>query len=167
MNMTTELYSVKKEMVTQMDPIDILLVEDNPADIRLTREVFKECRISNRLWLARDGIEAMELLQGEEGKAPAVTPDLILLDLNMPRMDGREVLDAVKRDQRLKTIPVVVLTTSEAELDVLRSYQLGANAYITKPVDLEQFIRVVHTIEDFWLMVVKLPPKPERTTEAC
>lgn len=150
-----------------MDPIDILLVEDNPADIRLTQEVFKECRISNRLWLARDGIEAMELLRGEEDKAPAVTPDLILLDLNMPRMDGREVLDAVKRDQRLKTIPVVVLTTSEAEQDVLRSYQLGANAYITKPVDLEQFIRVVHTIEDFWLMVVKLPPKPGRPDAGC
>ena len=139
-----------------MEPIDILLVEDNPADIRLTQEVFRDCKMANRMQVARDGLEAMELLRQESG----VTPDLILLDLNMPRMDGREVLDELKKDQRLKTIPVIVLTTSDAEQDILRSYQLGTNAYITKPVDLDQFVRVVKSIEDFWLAVVKLPPKP-------
>lgn len=142
-----------------MEPIDILLVEDNPADIRLTQEVFRDCKVSNRLQVARDGLEAMSLLRGEGG-GEAIMPDLILLDLNMPRMDGREVLDELKKDERLKTIPVIVLTTSEEEQDVLRSYQLGANSYITKPVDLGQFVRVVRSIEDFWLMVVKLPPKP-------
>jgi len=141
-----------------MEAIDILLVEDNPADIRLTQEVFRDCKMANRLQVARDGLEAMELLRDKTGDG--VMPDLILLDLNMPRMDGREVLEELKKDQRLKTIPVIVLTTSEAEQDILRSYQLGTNAYITKPVDLGQFVRVVRTIDDFWLAVVKLPPKP-------
>jgi len=140
-----------------MEPIEILLVEDNPADARLTREVFRECRIANRLRVARDGIEAMALLREPGSEA---MPDLILLDLNMPRMDGREVLDAIKQDQRLRTIPVVVLTTSDAEQDVLHSYQLGANAYLTKPVDLNQFVRVVQIIENFWLAAVRLPPRP-------
>lgn len=144
-----------------MEPINILLVEDNPADIRLTQEVFRDCKVANRLRVARDGLEAMSFLRGEGGGEEAgVLPDLILLDLNMPRMDGREVLDELKKDERLKTIPVIVLTTSDTEQDVLRSYQLGANSYITKPVNLDQFIRVVHSIEDFWLAMVKLPPKP-------
>jgi CheY-like chemotaxis protein len=144
-----------------MEPINILLVEDNPADIRLTQEVFRDCKVANRLRVARDGLEAMSFLRGENGGEEAgVLPDLILLDLNMPRMDGREVLDELKKDERLKTIPVIVLTTSDTEQDVLRSYQLGANSYITKPVNLDQFIRVVHSIEDFWLAMVKLPPKP-------
>lgn len=141
-----------------MELIDILLVEDNPADIRLTQEVFRDCKMANRLRVARDGLEAMDMLRGASGDG--VMPDLILLDLNMPRMDGREVLDELKKDARLKTIPVIVLTTSDAEQDILRSYQLGTNAYITKPVDLGQFVRVVRSIEDFWLAVVKLPPKP-------
>lgn len=141
-----------------MELIDILLVEDNPADIRLTQEVFRDCKMANRLRVARDGLEAMDMLRGASGDG--VMPDLILLDLNMPRMDGREVLDELKKDARLKTIPVIVLTTSDAEQDILRSYQLGANAYITKPVDLGQFVRVVCSIEEFWLAVVKLPPKP-------
>jgi len=144
-----------------MGVIDILLVEDNPADIRLTQEVFKDCKVANRLWVARDGLEAMDFLLGKTG-GEAIMPDLILLDLNMPRMDGREVLDELKKDERLKTIPVIVLTTSETEQDILRSYQLGANSYITKPVDLIQFVRVVRSIEDFWLAVVKMPAKPAK-----
>ncbi|MDF1613800.1 response regulator [Desulfurivibrio dismutans] len=141
-----------------VDLINILLVEDNPADICLTREVFADCRLANNLEVARNGLEAMELLRGttEQEKMP----DIILLDLNMPKMDGREVLQELKKDSRLCTIPVIILTTSDAEQDVLRSYQLGVNCYITKPVDLNQFIKVVQTIEDFWLAVVKLPPRP-------
>lgn len=144
------------------DPIDILLIEDNPADIRLTQEAFRDCKVANRLQVARDGLEAMRFLQAKEsGKEDGAMPDLILLDLNMPLMDGWEILTELKNDERLKTIPVIVLTTSETEQDVLRSYQLGANSYITKPVDLVQFIRVIHSIENFWLTMVKLPAKPE------
>lgn len=139
------------------DPIDILLIEDNPADIRLTQEAFRDCKVANRLQVARDGLEAMRFLQL---KASGAMPDLILLDLNMPLMDGWEILTELKNNDRLKTIPVIVLTTSETEQDVLRSYQLGANSYITKPVDLVQFIRVIHSIENFWLTMVKLPAKP-------
>jgi len=138
-------------------PIEILLVEDNPGDVRLTVEGLKESKVRNNLNIARDGVEAMEFLRREGQYVGAVRPDLILLDLNLPRMDGREVLAEIKSDPKLKTIPVVVLTTSGAEQDVLRSYELQANCYITKPVDLEQFIAVVKSIEDFWFTIVTLP----------
>jgi chemotaxis family two-component system response regulator Rcp1 len=137
--------------------IEILLVEDNPGDVRLTVEGLKESKVRNNLHVARDGVEAMEFLRREGQYTGAVRPDLILLDLNLPRMDGREVLAEIKSDPKLKTIPVVVLTTSRAEHDVLRSYELQANCYITKPVDLEQFITVVKSIEDFWFTIVTLP----------
>ncbi len=138
-------------------PIEILLVEDNPGDVRLTVEGLKESKVRNNLHVTRDGVEAMAFLRREGQHARAVRPDLILLDLNLPRMDGREVLSELKSDPKLKTIPVVVLTTSRAEQDVLRSYELQANCYITKPVDLEQFISVVKSIEDFWFSIVTLP----------
>jgi two-component system, chemotaxis family, response regulator Rcp1 len=141
-------------------PLEILLVEDNPGDVRLTVEGLKEGKLRNNLHVARDGVEAMAFLRREGEYADAVRPDLILLDLNLPRMDGREVLTAIKSDASLKTIPVVILTTSRAEQDVLRSYELQANCYITKPVDLEQFITVVKAIEDFWFTIVTLPHHP-------
>lgn len=140
-------------------PIEILLVEDNPGDVRLTVEGLNEGKVRNNLHVAKDGVEALAFLHRESEYADAVRPDLILLDLNLPRKDGREVLVDIKADPDLKTIPVVVLTTSRAEQDVLRSYELQANCYITKPVDLEQFIQVVKSIEDFWLTVVTLPHK--------
>ena len=135
----------------------ILLVEDNPGDVRLTREALKEGKILNELSVVEDGVEALAFLRRKGRYAEAVRPDLILLDLNLPRKDGREVLQEIKGDGVLKTIPVVVLTTSAAERDILKAYDLHANCYITKPVDLEQFIRVVQLIEDFWLTIVKLP----------
>src|SRR6202140_940369 len=138
-------------------PIEILLVEDNPGDVRLTMEGPTESKVRNNLHVAQDGVEAMAVLRREAPHADAVRPDLILLDLNLPRMDGREVLSAIKSDPKLKTIPVVVLTTSRAEQDVLRSYEPQANCYITKPVDLGQFITVVKSIEDFWFTIVTLP----------
>ncbi len=138
-------------------PIEILLVEDNPGDVRLTIEGLKDSKVRNTLHVAQDGVEAMAFLRREGPHAGAARPDLILLDLNLPRMDGREVLSAIKSDVKLKTIPIVVLTTSRAEQDVLRSYELQANCYITKPVDLEQFITVVKSIEDFWFTIVTLP----------
>lgn len=137
--------------------IVILLVEDNPGDIRLTEEALKEGKVRNRLHVAMDGEEAMAFLRKEGEYAGAPMPDLILLDLNLPRKDGREVLAEIKDDDDLKRIPVVVLTTSQAEEDIARSYNLHANCYISKPVDLEQFLNVVHSIEEFWLSVVKLP----------
>ena len=140
--------------------IEILLVEDNPGDVRLTIEGLNEAKVRNNLQVARDGVEALEFLRRQGRFADAVRPDLILLDLNLPRMDGREVLAEVKSDPDLKAIPVVVLTTSSAEQDILHSYQLQANCYITKPVDLEQFIKVVRSIEDFWLTIVRLPNQP-------
>ena len=141
-------------------PIEILLVEDNPGDVRLTVEGLNEGKVRNNLHVAKDGVEVLAFLRREGNYSDAVRPDLILLDLNLPRKDGREVLADIKADPDLKTIPVVVLTTSRAEQDVLHSYQLQANCYITKPVDLEQFIHVVKSIEDFWLTVVTLPRKP-------
>jgi chemotaxis family two-component system response regulator Rcp1 len=138
-------------------PIEILLVEDNPGDVRLTIEGLKESKVRNNLHIARDGVEAMSFLRREGAHVGAVRPDLVLLDLNLPRMDGREVLSEIKSDPKLKTIPVVVLTTSRSEQDVLRSYELQANCFITKPVDLEQFITVVKSIEDFWFTIVTLP----------
>jgi two-component system, chemotaxis family, response regulator Rcp1 len=138
-------------------PIEILLVEDNPGDVRLTIEGLREAKVRNNLSVAKDGVEALSFLRREGQYADSVRPDLILLDLNLPRKDGRQVLSEIKADADLRTIPVVVLTTSRAEQDVLHSYQLQANCYITKPVDLEQFITVVKSIEDFWLTIVTLP----------
>ncbi len=138
-------------------PIEILLVEDSAGDVRLTEEALKEGKVRNRLSVAADGVEAMEFLRREGQFSDVPRPDLILLDLNLPRKDGREVLSEIKADPNLASIPVVVLTTSKDEEDVLRSYQLHANCYVTKPVDLEQFIKVVKAIEDFWLIVAKLP----------
>jgi two-component system, chemotaxis family, response regulator Rcp1 len=140
-------------------PIEILLVEDNPADVRLTREALKEEKILTNLNVVNDGVEAMEFLlqQGNYGKA--VRPDLILLDLNLPKKDGKEVLKEIKHDENLKSIPVVILTVSKAEEDIIKTYNLHANCYITKPLDLVQFSKVVKSIKDFWLTIVKLPPK--------
>lgn len=138
-------------------PIEILLVEDNPGDARLTQEALREGKIRNNLHHVRDGVEALAFLKREGEFAKAPKPDLVLLDLNLPRKDGREVLAEMKQDPRLRTIPVVVLTTSEAEKDIVRSYELHANCYITKPVGLEQFISIVREIESFWLAVVTLP----------
>ena len=138
-------------------PIEILLVEDNLGDVRLTIESLRETKVRNNLHVAKDGVEALAMLRREGRHADFVRPDLILLDLNLPRKDGREVLQDLKQDPALHTIPVVVLTTSQAEPDVLRSYELQANCYITKPVGLEQFMTVVKSIEDFWLTIVTLP----------
>lgn len=140
-------------------PVNILLVEDNLGDVRLTQEALKEGKVLNNLSIARDGEEAMEFLWRKGKYANAVRPDLILLDLNMPKKDGRAVLTDIKNDEELRSIPVVVLTTSVAEQDILKAYNLHANCYITKPVDLGQFIEVVKNINDFWFSVVKLPTK--------
>ena len=140
-------------------PIDILLVEDNPGDARLTIEAMREAKVRNRIHVVEDGVEAMEFLRRKGRFSDAPRPDLILLDLNLPRKDGREVLAEVKTDPDLKRIPVVVLTTSRAEEDVLRAYDLHANCYVTKPVDFEQFMRVVREIDEFWVKVVTLPRK--------
>jgi CheY-like chemotaxis protein len=141
----------------QSRPVEILLVEDNPGDARLTREALKEGKIRNSLHHAMDGVEAMAFLRREGKHQDAPVPDIVLLDLNLPRKDGREVLSEMKQDPRLRSIPVVVLTTSEAEQDIVRTYELHANCYITKPVDLEKFIDIIRAIEDFWLAVVRLP----------
>ena len=140
-------------------PVEILLVEDSPGDARLAREGLSECKIRNNLHVVDDGVKAMAFLrrQGEYAKAPR--PDLILLDLNLPRKDGREVLREIKEDDSLKVIPVVILTTSKAEEDIIKSYSLHANCYVTKPLGLQQFLDVVRSIEDFWFTIVKLPPR--------
>lgn len=140
-------------------PIEILLVEDNPGDVRLTIEALREGKVLNRLTVARDGEEAMVALRRQGQFANARRPDIILLDLNLPKKDGREVLEEIKKDPNLMVIPVVILTTSQDEQDVLKSYKLHANCYITKPVDLPQFLAVVKAIEDFWFTVVVLPKK--------
>jgi two-component system, chemotaxis family, response regulator Rcp1 len=139
-------------------PIEVLLVEDNPGDVRLTQEALKDGKIQVRLSVASDGVEAMDFLlhRGKHTQAP--TPDLILLDLNLPRMSGRDVLREIKNDPGLKRLPVIVMTTSKAEQDIARAYSLNANCYITKPLELDEFLNVVRTIEDFWLTVVTLPP---------
>jgi chemotaxis family two-component system response regulator Rcp1 len=139
-------------------PIEILLVEDNPGDVRLTQEALKEGKVRNSLHVAKDGVEAVAFLRRQPPHENAVRIDLILLDLNLPRKDGREVLAEIKADDALKRIPVVVLTTSKAELDILRAYNLHANCYIVKPVDLDQFLQVARLIEGFWLELVTLPP---------
>jgi CheY-like chemotaxis protein len=140
-----------------IEPINILLVEDNPGDVRLTIEALREGKVHNHLSVARDGVEALAFLRQEAPFADAPRPDVILLDLNLPKKDGREVLAEIKADEQFRRIPVVVLTTSKAEEDILRSYALHANCYVTKPVDLEQFITVVRSIEDFWFSIVRLP----------
>ena len=139
-------------------PIEILMVEDNPGDVRLTREALKGGKVWNHLSVVEDGVAAMDYLHRRPPYEHAARPDLILLDLNLPRKDGREVLAEIKSSATLRLIPVVVLTTSQAEEDVLRAYHLNANCYVTKPVDLHQFNRIVQAIEDFWLTVVTLPP---------
>ena len=140
------------------EPVEILLVEDNPGDYRLTQEALKEGKVFNNLYWAKDGVEALDFLKRRGEHAGAPRPDIILLDLNLPKKDGREVLSEIKRDEQLRAIPVVILTTSKAEEDVLRSYDLHANCYVTKPVDLDKFIVVVQSIDRFWLTVVTLPP---------
>ena len=145
-------------------PIEILLVEDNPGDVRLTIEALKEAKVINHLTVVKDGVEALAFLRRQGSYTTAPRPHLILLDLNLPRKDGREVLADIKTDDNLKRIPVVVLTTSQDEQDVLKSYNLHANCYITKPVDLDQFVRVVRSIEDFWLGIVVLPAPNQHGT---
>jgi two-component system, chemotaxis family, response regulator Rcp1 len=138
--------------------IEILLVEDNPGDVRLTREALKEAKIRNNLSVASDGVEAMAFLRREGTHSTAPRPDIVLLDLNLPKKDGRQVLTEAKADPELRRIPVVILTTSKAEEDILKTYDLHANCFITKPVDFDQFVKVVHSIEHFWLSIVTLPP---------
>jgi chemotaxis family two-component system response regulator Rcp1 len=140
-------------------PIEILMVEDNPGDVRLTVEALKEGKVRNNFHTVEDGVEAMAFLRRQGRYAEAPRPDLILLDLNLPKMNGREVLAEIKEDPELRRIPVVILTVSKAEQDILKSYNLHANCYITKPVDLDQFLEVVKSIENFWLTVVMLPPR--------
>jgi two-component system, chemotaxis family, response regulator Rcp1 len=138
--------------------VEILLVEDNPGDVRLTLEALKDAKVRNNLSIVGDGEQAMAFLRRQGNYANAPHPDLILLDLNLPRKDGREVLAEIKSDPVLRRIPVVVLTTSQAEEDILRAYNLNANCFVTKPMDLDQFLKVVRAIEDFWLEIVRLPP---------
>jgi len=139
------------------DPVEILLVEDNPGDARLAMEVLKEAKVRNTLHWTKDGVEALAFLRRERPYEKVRRPDVILLDLNLPRKDGREVLAEIKSDEKLKRIPVVVLTISKDEEDIFRTYNLHANCYVTKPLDLDQFVKVVKSIEDFWLTIVKLP----------
>ncbi len=139
--------------------VEILLVEDNPGDVRLTQEVFKEAKILNHLHVVGDGVDAMAFLRREGSYTDVVRPDLVLLDLNLPRRSGRDVLEEIKRDPALRNIPIVILTTSRAEQDVLNAYEHHANCYITKPVRLEQFIDIVRSISQFWLSIVELPAK--------
>jgi CheY-like chemotaxis protein len=148
--------------ITAGQPIEILLVEDNPGDVRLTREAMRDAKVRNTMRIVTDGVEALAFLRRQGQYADAPRPDVILLDLNLPKKDGREVLAEIKTDPNLRRIPVVILTTSEAEEDILKAYDLYANAYVAKPVDLDKFITVVKSIEDFWLEIVKLPPDGRR-----
>lgn len=141
------------------DLLHVLLVEDNEADVRLTVEALRDAKVANTLTVVNDGVEALAHLRREEEHADAARPDIVILDLNLPRLDGKEVLAAIKSDPDLRRIPVAVLTTSTAEADILRSYDLGANCYLTKPVGLDQFLTVVQSIESFWLGVVRLPTR--------
>lgn len=145
------------ETAPRSGPIELLLVEDSEPDVRLTREALKEAKVWNNLWVVEDGVEAIDFLRRNGRYTDSPRPDLILLDLNLPRKDGRQVLLEIKADPSLRRIPVVVLTTSRDEADVLRAYDLHANCYITKPVDFNRFMEVVRSIEDFWLTVVRLP----------
>jgi len=139
--------------------IDILIVEDNAGDARLIREVLNDNKIYSSLYMVKDGVDAMDFLRKKGRYKTSPTPDVIILDLNLPRKDGREVLAEIKSDEKLKHIPIVIMTISQAEEDIVKSYNLHANCYITKPIDLNQFTRVVKSIEDFWFSIVKLPPK--------
>ncbi len=143
-------------------PVEILLVEDNPGDVRLTQEAFKDGKMLNKLHVVEDGMEALAFLKREGKYTDVPRPELILLDLNLPRKDGRDVLAEIKADRDLKRIPVVILTTSRSEEDILRSYDLNANCYITKPLEFDKFIEIVKSIEDFWLTIVKLPTEGKR-----
>lgn len=143
----------------ESNPIEILLIEDNPGDVRLTQEVLQEGKIHNHLSIVEDGAKAIAFLRQEPPYQNAPHADLILLDLNLPKKGGQEVLEVIKADRALKRIPVVILTTSTAEEDIIRAYNLHANCYIPKPIDLDQFIRVIKSIEEFWLTIVKLPPE--------
>ncbi|MEH1851290.1 MAG: response regulator [Nostoc sp.] len=145
--------------ITAIMPIEVLLVEDNPGDVQLTRIALEDSQISIHLNVVEDGVEAMAFLRKQEKYAKVIHPDIILLDLNLPRKDGREVLAEIKGDENLKRIPVVVLTTSQAEEDILKAYNLSANCYITKPVDFDQFVKIIQSIENFWFAIVKLPPE--------
>ncbi len=145
--------------ITAIMPIEVLLVEDNPGDAQLTRIALEDSKISINLNVVEDGVEAMAFLRKQEKYVKAVHPDIVLLDLNLPRKDGREVLAEIKADEKLRRIPVVVLTTSQAEEDILKAYNLCANCYITKPVDFDQFVKIVQSIENFWFAIVKLPPE--------
>lgn len=138
--------------------VEILLVEDNPGDVRLTQEALRESKLVNHLSVTRDGVEAMAFLRREGEYATAPRPDLILLDLNLPRKDGREVLQEIKEDTSLRRIPVAVLTMSDAEEDIVKTYNLHANCYIRKPLDIDQFVKVVKSVENFWFVIVTLPP---------
>jgi two-component system, chemotaxis family, response regulator Rcp1 len=143
----------------QSRPAEVLLVEDNPGDVRLTQEALKDGRLLVNLTVAYDGVEALDILHRRGPHANKPRPDLILLDLNLPKKNGREVLEAIKADENLKPIPVIVMTTSKAEQDIHRAYNLNANCYVNKPVDLDEFLEVVRSIEDFWLTIVTLPQK--------
>ncbi len=143
------------------EAVDILLVEDNPGDVRLTKEALKDAKVLNEIYVAKDGVEAMDFLHRQGQFVDAPIPDMILLDLNLPRKDGREVLAEVKKDPKLKHIPVIILTTSKADEDIIKTYNLHANAYITKPVDLNRFVEIIHALEEFWFTIVKLPPKEQ------
>ncbi|WP_442947726.1 response regulator [Nostoc sp.] len=145
--------------ITAIMPIEVLLVEDNPGDAQLTRIALEDSKISIHLNVVEDGVEAMAFLRKQDKYVKAAHPDIVLLDLNLPRKDGREVLAEIKGDENLKRIPVVVLTTSQAEEDILKAYNLCANCYITKPVDFDQFVKIVQSIENFWFAIVKLPPE--------
>jgi CheY-like chemotaxis protein len=144
---------------TLVKPVEVLLAEDSPADVRLTQEVLKDAHVANELRIVSDGEQALAYLRGEPPFQDAPRPDLLLLDLNLPRKSGREVLAEIAADPNLRSLPVVVLTTSAAESDILASYQMNVNAYVTKPVDLDAFIAVVRSIEDFWLTIVRLPTR--------
>ncbi|ACC84635.1 response regulator [Nostoc punctiforme UO1] len=146
-------------IITAIMPIEVLLVEDNPGDAQLTRIALEDSKISIHLNVVEDGVEAMAFLRKQEKYVKAAHPDIVLLDLNLPRKDGREVLAEIKGDEKLKRIPVVILTTSQAEEDILKAYNLCANCYITKPVDFDQFVKIVQSIENFWFAIVKLPPE--------
>ena len=143
----------------QSKPVEILLVEDNPGDVRLTIEALKESKLLNNLNVVEDGMEAMACLKNQGKYKKQLRPDLILLDLNLPKKDGREVLAEIKKDDDLKKIPVVILTTSQADEDIIKTYNLHANCYVNKPVEMEQFLKVVKSVGDFWFSIVKLPPK--------
>lgn len=147
--------------ITLLNSIDILVVEDNPGDARLITEVLNDNKVFSSLYIVNDGVEAMRFLKNEGKYKTVLKPDLIILDLNLPKKDGREVLAEIKSDEGLKHIPIVIMTISQAEEDILKSYNLHANCYITKPIDLNQFIKAVKSIEDFWFSIVKLPPKTE------